>query len=451
MSLVLLSTALRDEADLVLVRQRTRLAARLLQFEPRDQTRIATAASEIARNAVAYAGGGKIDVVLDDARRMLCLRIADHGGGIPHLPVLLDEQRSRSARTALGMEGARRLMDDFQIESSPAGTTVTLGKRLPASAPSTDEALERIRRELAFPHEANSAEEVKQQNRELLRVLDELRQQQEELQRLNGELEETSRGVVALYAELEERAQREQAAREIAEEAVLARDAVLSIVSHDLRNPLGAVLTGVAFLLDIVLAEEPVPVQPAHLRPILRAAHRANRMIDDLLDVTRIESGTLSVAADYQPVAPLLAEAMDVLRPSANERGVRLEHAVRGDPAAVAADHGRILQVFANIGGNAIKFTPPGGRVLLVAEPAECAVRFSVCDTGPGMDSEQMEHVFDRFWQAQRGDRRGVGLGLSIVRGIVEAHGGSIDVRSVMGEGATFSFTLPLFHAEGAA
>lgn len=438
----LCSVELRTEQDVVLARQRARDAALLLGFDPQGATRIATAVSEIVRNAVTYGGGGSLDLAVDDGS--LAMRVADAGPGITALDdILAGRYRSRTG-LGVGISGTRRLMDGFRIDAEPGrGTVVEMSKRLPEGAPSSPAALARVAESLASraPHDA--AAEVRRQNQELLRVLAALEERQEELARLNDELEETNRGVLALHAELRDRADREAAAREAAEAASRARDAVLAIVSHDLRNPVGSVITAAAFMLDTLAEEVLATPQGQQVGVIHRAARRANRLLDDLMDVTRIEAGGLAVDVRPVPVRALIDGAAELMRPAADENGVRLVAGHAAGLPPVLADPDRILQVFANLAGNAVKFTPAGGTVTLAAMPDGEGVAFEVADTGPGMAPEQVERAFDRFWQAARADRRGVGLGLSIARGIVDAHGGSLTVRSTPGEGTVFRFTLP--------
>ena len=447
MTAPLCSVALRGEEDVVLARQRARDAARLLGFDGQCATRVATAVSEIARNAVTYAGGGAMELAVGGGKApALVIRVADRGPGIPHLAEVL-EGRYRS-RTGLGagIRGTRRLMDTFCIEAEPgAGTVVTMSTRLPAEVPApTEEALARMAEALArrAPHDAVA--EVQRQNQELLRALAALEERRDELARLNAELEETNRGVLVLHAELRDRADRESEARQAAEAASRARDAVLAIVSHDLRNPVGSVITAAAFLLDTLAEEVLATPQGKQVGVIHRAARRANRLLDDLMDVTRIEAGGLAVDVAAVTVPELLAEAAELMRPAAAEAGVRLAVELPGPLPSVRADRDRVLQVFANLAGNAVKFTPVGGTVTLSATCEGGAAAFTVTDTGRGMTPEQVERAFDRFWQAARADRRGVGLGLSIARGIVEAHGGTVTIRSAPGAGTTFRFTLPL-------
>jgi signal transduction histidine kinase len=175
---------------------------------------------------------------------------------------------------------------------------------------------------------------------------------------------------------------------------------------------------------------------------IVRSVERMNRMIQDLLEVAKLEAGRLGMATRPVDVAALIAEAEETLRPLAAERSIRLESAVARGLPAVTADADRVLQVIGNLVSNAIKFTPAGGRITLAAAHAGDEVRFAVTDTGCGIPSDHLSRVFRRFWQADRTDRRGIGLGLAISEGIVQAHGGRIWVESRVGVGTTFFFTL---------
>ncbi len=223
-----------------------------------------------------------------------------------------------------------------------------------------------------------------------------------------------------------------------AQEAMQARDDVLAVVAHDLRNPLSTIRMAAEVLLETL---DPAQRRPAEI--IQRTAERANRLIQDLLEVVRIERGKLSIDLRPEPLGPLLEEAAGMLRHLASARAITLERVGDADLPAVVMDGARILQVISNLAGNAIKFTPEGGRIVVRCEAAEGEVRLSVSDTGPGIAPEQLPHVFGHFWQGSDADQRGIGLGLSIARGIVEAHGGRIWVESVPGEGTTFHFTLP--------
>jgi signal transduction histidine kinase len=231
-----------------------------------------------------------------------------------------------------------------------------------------------------------------------------------------------------------------------AQAAVRARDEALAVVAHDLRDPVSTIFMSASLLLELPLPE---PRRRRHLEIIKRTAARANRQIQDLLDVGRIEAGRLSVMPAPVAVAELAAEVGEWARPKAEEAGQEFACAVPDGLPDVLADHSRVIQALTNLIGNALKFTPAGGRVELRADRNGEAVRFSVADTGPGIAEEHLPYLFTRFWQARPGDRRGAGLGLAIVQGIVEAHGGSVEVRSTPGEGSTFSLTLPLAPASG--
>jgi PAS domain S-box-containing protein len=232
-----------------------------------------------------------------------------------------------------------------------------------------------------------------------------------------------------------------RAVQEALQQAVNARDEVVAVVSHDLRNPLGTIAAAAGLMLELELPEEQ---RREHLQIIVRAGERMHRLMLDLLDIARIESGGFSIEPEELDPRELVDETLDLLRPLALERG--LELSARLDPGLpqVWADRDRILQVLSNLIGNALKFTRQGGVTVEVAlgeNPRE--VVFSVHDTGSGISADGLDHLFDRFWQQSRSDRRGAGLGLAIVRGIVTAHGGQIWVESRVGEGSVFYFSLP--------
>src|SRR5438105_6318104 len=227
-----------------------------------------------------------------------------------------------------------------------------------------------------------------------------------------------------------------------AQRVIDAREEILRIVAHDLRNPLNTISMAASLLMD---TDGPKETRTSQLRIIKRAGERANRLIQDLLSVTTIEAGRLSIASRKVAVADLFTEASEMLEPIAREKSLTLIVNAADDLPAVRADPARLLQVFSNLVGNAIKFTPAGGTITLSAVRSEGRIQCSVSDTGPGIPSGQIPRLFGKFWQAQRGDGRGVGLGLAIARGIVEAHGGTIAVDSVVGRGSVFSFALPLW------
>lgn len=237
------------------------------------------------------------------------------------------------------------------------------------------------------------------------------------------------------------RFRRGQRGMRTAEMAVRAHADVLGIVVHDLRNPLSVIEASLSLLL------EEDGLAPAQRRRMLGTAERAvgrmNRLIGDLLDATRLRAGRLRVEIGDVDVRAVLHEIEETCRHEAVARGVRLEAQIPRCRCVVRADEGRLLQALGNLLGNAIKFTGEGGSVALGARPGRREVVFRVADTGPGIPPEHQVHLFEGFWQGINGDRRGVGLGLAITKGIVEALGGRIWVESTVGVGSVFSFVLP--------
>ncbi|MHB1224122.1 MAG: hybrid sensor histidine kinase/response regulator [Gemmatimonadaceae bacterium] len=234
--------------------------------------------------------------------------------------------------------------------------------------------------------------------------------------------------------------------------ATRARDDLLAIVSHDLRNPIHAIYMAATFLLDVLPERSDVPdiaLSRRQAEVIRRSARRGNTLIGDLLDVTRIEDGRLTVKTQPVESAELLSEAIHDATPLAQQKELSLESFRDGPLPVVNADRSRIAQVFSNLLGNAIKFTPPGGEIRVDARVSGDSLHFSVSDSGPGITAEHLPHLFDRYWQARETQQLGTGLGLFIARGITEAHGGQLWAESEPGAGATFHFTLPLGRSQG--
>jgi signal transduction histidine kinase len=235
---------------------------------------------------------------------------------------------------------------------------------------------------------------------------------------------------------------------EQAQRAIQARQDLLAIVSHDLRNPLGTILMNTAMLLN---ASSPGESEAPGRRPIeamQRAADRMNRIIADLLDLASIEAGRLTVEKKEHAVSSLVQEVFELHEPIAAQKKLRLERELLSEPFDIHCDRERVLQIFGNLIGNAIKFTPEGGTIKVRAEQRGEGALFSVADTGSGLSPDELPHVFDRYWQAKKTARLGTGLGLSITRGLLEAHGGRIWAESRLGEGTTFFFTIPLGGAD---
>jgi K+-sensing histidine kinase KdpD len=235
----------------------------------------------------------------------------------------------------------------------------------------------------------------------------------------------------------------ERQRRHEAEVLAQAREEVLGVVAHDLRNPLHLIASSAEMLAE---ADTDLDQRRKFADVAKRATAQMNRLIADLLDMTRLSAGRLSLELDVVAVGTLFEQAEETFRSIARARQVKLEVQRDTTDLRVRADAGRVLQVIGNLLGNGLKFTPPGGRVSLTATRpmrGDGTVVFAVADTGPGIPSDALGKLFDRFWQARGGDRSGVGLGLTISKGIVEAHGGRIWCESKVGTGSTFYFTLP--------
>jgi len=237
-----------------------------------------------------------------------------------------------------------------------------------------------------------------------------------------------------------------------AEKASRAREEITAVVSHDLRSPLSAVITAAQVLdrqLSKVISEDQRSILHQHLATIHRSAQRMNRLIGNLLDIASLDAGTFTIDRRPHGVQEIATEVLDLFVGPAREAGVEISVETEPRLPEVPCDKDRIVQALANLMSNALKFTPPKGSVRLTVFRSNDDVVFQVSDTGRGIPEESVEHIFDRYWHATRLNRDGHGLGLAIVKGIVESHGGRIEVHSEWEQGSTFTIHLPLtVHAE---
>lgn len=229
------------------------------------------------------------------------------------------------------------------------------------------------------------------------------------------------------------------------EEAVRAREELVAMVSHDLKNPVAAVM------LSATVIERHTPEDASGnavrraTQNIRRSAERMQGLIGDLLDMAKIDAGRLQVTPTAQDASAILDEGIDLHALLSNGRAIRIVHEEEESPLPLRCDRGRVLQVLSNLIGNALRYTPDGGTIALSAHRDGDDVVFSVRDEGPGIAEEAKARLFERFWRAEHErSREGAGLGLYIVKGIVEAHGGRIWVESTLGHGSTFRFALPI-------
>lgn len=429
----------RREADIVAVRDRVRRLARDMGFDETTQIKITTAVSELTRNIYEYAEAGAITLALverADGAVGLQLTARDDGPGMDE-QLLRDIMRGSyhsSSGLGVGLAGTRRLLDEFEIESAPGtGTRVTVVKWLPpARAASAKERIEELRAHFAADPES-AAEELAQQNRDLLAVLAELEEKHAELARVNEELSRTN----AALNEANERL------REVAE----MKEEFLALTTHDLRSPL-TIISGVINFFTSGRLGELTPEQRHMVSMMERNTQSLIELVNDLLDAAKLESGSLQLELAAVEFAPLAGELRDAMSALAREKEIALTTDVPDRLPPAHADRAKLRRVLVNLLSNALKFTPKGGRVQLRVERAgDERLRISVTDTGVGIPAEDIERLFDKYEQARsRATRseKGTGLGLYITKQLVELHGGEIDVQSEVGHGSTFSFTLPV-------
>ena len=441
----LLSVAVTREHDVVLARQRARQVADALGFDATEQTRISTAVSEIARNAYAYAGGGRVLFSIEGKQppQVLTIAVIDKGKGIARLDEVLAGSYRSETGMGLGIVGARRLMDYFTVDSTRAGTTITLKKLLPARRPAlTATDLGRLQAELIAERPDGLIGEVQRQNQELLRALDALSARQEELIRLNRELEDTNRGVVALYAELDERADHLRRADEI-------KTRFLSNMTHEFRTPVNSILA-----LTNLLAErlEANPDDKDELFFIRKSAQQLSDLVDDLLDLAKVEAGKIEVRPASFEIAGLFGALRGMLRPLLVNQSLALVFEEPEGIPPMHSDESKLSQILRNFISNALKYTERGEvRVSAQLTPGRHEVEFTVADTGIGIPDKDVSRIFDEFVQIENPLQRrvkGTGLGLPLSKRLAELLGGRIAVASTLGIGSTFSLTVPLVYRD---
>jgi len=441
----LLTMDLQYEHDVVMARQRARQIAAALKFDLQEQTRIATAVSEIARNAFQYAGRGKVEFCIDEnGAKMFVISVQDAGPGISNLREILDGKYISQTGMGLGLIGAKRLMDQFEIQTAPGSTMVRLSKNLPLrfSGLSQDE-LNSLLMKVESRSPDNVYEELQQQNKELLRTLDELRARQSELVQLNTELDETNRGVVALYAELNDKADFLQRASEL-------KSRFLSNMSHEFRTPLNSILALSGILLDR-LDGQLSPEQEKQVRYIRGSAADLTDMVNDLLDLAKVEAGKVTVRPIYFEVASLFGALRGMLRPLLMQNSsVSLVFDDPQDIPEIYSDDAKVSQILRNFISNALKFTERGEIRVSVTLGHDRTVVFSVADTGIGIAEEDQAHIFEEWGQVEgrlQREAKGSGLGLPLSRGLAQILGGDVYVKSRPGLGSTFYLSIPITFA----
>jgi signal transduction histidine kinase/CheY-like chemotaxis protein len=440
-SIPILQIALRTERDVVSARQQAREIAAELKLDNRDQIRMATATSEMARNAFRYARSGKVSFAVNLGEpQSFEVVVSDAGPGIPNLDEIFDGRYKSETGLGMGITGTRRLMDKFEVTTSSDGTTVRMSKHLPLTATGwTTRLIEEIQRKLQMRVPENPYAEIERQNRELLKTMQELRARHEELELLNRELEDTNRGVVALYAELDERADYLRRASEL-------KTKFLSNVSHEFRTPLNSIISLSRLLMDRIDGEL-TSEQLKQVRFIESSARDLQEMVNDLLDLAKVEAGKVRIRSKRFEVHELFSALKGMLKPLlADNSSVELTFEDASGLNPLHTDEGKVSQILRNLISNALKFTPQGSVTVSARALPGHFVQFSVADSGIGIPAEHHETIFKEFSQVDnplQERHRGTGLGLPLCRNLAMLLGGQITLESELGRGSTFLFTVP--------
>lgn len=431
----------RREADIIKVRDRVRRLAREMGFDSTTQIKITTAVSEVTRNIYEYAKQGAITLSLAERGPDIGIQITarDDGPGIDDatLKAILRGSYQSASGLGVGLAGTRKLMDEFDLQTGEGeGTRVTVVKWLPrARAAEMGAGVEELREALSDELDDSALEELQRQNRDFVAILEELEEKRTELERVNTELGATNRELNEANAKL----------RELSE----MKEEFLALTTHDLRSPL-TVISGVISFFTSGRLGELTPEQKNMVAMMERNAQSLIELVNDLLDASKLESGTMRLEIASIDLRGLIDELRETMEPLVREKGLKMEDALPADLPLVEADRPKLRRILVNLVSNAIKFTSKGGQVAVRAVREDGAVRISVSDTGVGIAPEDVKLLFDKYEQARsratRGEK-GTGLGLYITKQLVELHGGEIKVESELGKGSTFSFTLPVARA----
>ena len=442
MPVQLMNLPLRTDRDVVQVRQRAREIASELGLDNQDQIRIATATSEMARNAFRYATNGRVtfSVLLEDPQALEVI-VSDSGPGIANLEEILDGRYRSKTGLGMGIIGTRRLMDGFEISSAPQGTNVRMVKHIPRHrTPFTHVGVRNVIEKILKRAPDSPYDEIDRQNQELLKTLHELRGRQEDLELLNRELEDTNRGVVALYAELDERADYLRRASEL-------KTKFLSNVSHEFRTPLNSIISLSRMLLDRIdgsLTTE----QVKQVRYIESSATDLQELVNDLLDLAKVEAGKIRMRPKRFEIQELFSALKGMLKPLlADNNSVALAFDETADLPPLFTDEGKVSQILRNLISNALKFTPRGHVAVSARSVSENDVLFIVADSGIGIAPEHHETIFREFSQIENPLQqlhRGTGLGLPLCRNLAMLLGGTIWLESEAGSGSTFYVQIPI-------
>ncbi|MEJ8836163.1 ATP-binding protein [Ramlibacter sp. AN1133] len=407
-----------SEFELAGVRTCSREAAKLVGLEGLQQTRLATAVSEIARNALQHARGGSVEFFVEpsappDQGQCLVAQVSDEGPGIADIQAALSGQVLANGRISSGIPGSRRLVDRLDIRSSPpGGTVVRLETDLPRGArPLSPRDIEELAAELRRRRPVSAVQELQQQNRELLRIHQEL--------------------------------QRKQAALEQADDR---KNQFVKTLVHELRSPLSTL----ELTLTILRRRPDLGAEELLRRCDVmgRQTKQLTRLVEELMDVARVSQGKADLHKQPSELNALVAEAVEMTGGAIAAKAHDMELHLHPEPLWISADRSRLTQVVCNLIQNSARYTPRNGRIAVDVLRSEGQAVVRVIDNGVGIPGEFLPHVFDLFVQGDTrppGMEGGLGIGLTLVHHLVASHGGDVSVASAgLDRGSTFTVRLPL-------
>jgi signal transduction histidine kinase/ActR/RegA family two-component response regulator len=443
MTIQILTLGIKSELDVVGARQRARQIAGFCGFGTQDQVRIATSVSELARNIYNYAISGTVRFMIEGetAPQVLEILIEDKGPGISNLDFILSGNYKSPTGMGKGLLGARRLMDRFEIiTNAETGTRIKLQKLFVKDAPLiTPQHSNTLLTQLGSLPANIAMSEVLQQNQELLGAMAELKIRQDELLQLTRELEDTNRGVVALYAELDEKADHLRRADDM-------KSRFLSNMSHEFRTPLSSIRALSRLLIDRIDGELSLE-QEKQVLFIAQAATDLSDLVNDLLDLAKIEAGKLDIRAHHFLVSNTFSSLRGMLRPLLVSESLTLTFVEPELAIEMFTDEAKLSQILRNFISNALKFTEAGEiTVSATLLPEQNLVKFSVADTGIGIATADLNLIFEEYSQLEnrlQGKIKGTGLGLPLCRNLAQLLKGNVAVESTPGVGSIFSVTLP--------
>ncbi|WP_263258547.1 ATP-binding protein [Pseudomonas oryzihabitans] len=445
--LPLLTLALRSEQDIVHCRQAAKRLTAALDWPMLEQIRLATAVSELARNIHQYAGSGQFDFALlrDEGQRLrgLEVRAIDQGPGIAEMEAIRAGSYRSSTGMGIGLRGAQRLFDDFDIQTSPAGTRITARKyQAPLAFPEAA-LLQALTAELQGSPPADPYQQIRLQSEELLLTNTELQLRQSELEVTNKELENTNQGVVALYSELE------KATQEL-KEASEAKTRFFSNMTHEFRTPIN-IIENVAKLLASGVDGSLNAEQQRQVRFISDAALELANLVSELLALAEVQSGRLTIVPQPFTLAPFI-ERLEQFAAALAPRYPQVSFSVAPPPAEVLldTDESRLFQVLRNLISNAFKYTPRGQVRIQVFQPDDASLEFLVEDSGIGIAATDQQKIFEEFERIRSPHLthiEGTGLGLPLAQRLAVLLGGELSVDSAVGRGSRFTLRLPRHYA----